>query len=91
MVFRVRFLNLPRAPGMEFKLNKFARVVRQNRVSIVGALAAAGVSAHAALPTGFAAAVEQYGTDVVAAIGLMIAAGVLVWGTKKLGSKLGLL
>jgi hypothetical protein len=75
----------------EFKLNKFARVVRQNRLAIAGGLSAVAASSQAALPTGFASAVEQYGTDVVAAIGLMIAAGVLVWGTKKLGSKLGLL
>lgn len=72
-------------------MNKFARIVRQNRIAIAGALAASAASSHAAIPAGLTKAIEDYGVDVVAALGLMIGAGVLAWGTKKLGQKLGLL
>lgn len=52
------------------------------------ALAAVG-TAHAALPEGAAAAITEYKTDALAAIGLVMAAGVAVWGLNKLASKLG--
>lgn len=52
------------------------------------ALAAVG-TAHAALPDGASAAITEYKTDALAAIGLVMAAGVAVWGLNKLASKLG--
>lgn len=47
--------------------------------------------AHAALPEGFAAAVTAYGADVAMGFGLLIAAGLVIFGAQKLGRKLGLL
>lgn len=52
------------------------------------ALALVG-QAHAALPAGAAEAIEAYETDVVAAIGLLIAAGIAIYAVRKLGSKMG--
>lgn len=46
-------------------------------------------AAHAALPTGVADAVTAYQTDATTAIGLMMAAGVVVWGLLVLKRKLG--
>lgn len=46
-------------------------------------------SAHAALPTGVSDAVTAYQTDATTAIGLMMAAGVVVWGLLVLKRKLG--
>lgn len=62
------------------------------------AAAAAGVSAgvlavvapaHAALPLGLSTAIEAYQTDATTALGLIMGAGVVVWGLIKLKSKLG--
>lgn len=46
-------------------------------------------SAMAALPEGAAAAISTYQTDVLAALALVIAAGIAIYGLKKLGSKMG--
>ena len=46
-------------------------------------------AAHAALPTGVSDAVTAYQTDATTAIGLMMAAGVVVWGLLVLKRKLG--
>lgn len=54
----------------------------------VAALAAAG-AAHAALPLEVATEIATAKTDMLAAIGLVIAAMVAVWALKKLGSKMG--
>lgn len=71
-------------------MNKFA--IKSFRPAAIGAaLTAAAVSSHAALPTGFAEAVETYGTDVVAGFGLLIAAGIAIFSVRKLGQKMGLL
>lgn len=51
-------------------------------------LATAG-SAHAALPEGIENAITAAKTDMTTAIGLVIAAMVVVWGLLKLASKLG--
>lgn len=48
-----------------------------------------GTVAHAALPAGAEDAIEAYQTDVVTAIGLMIAAGIAIFAVRKLGSKMG--
>lgn len=52
------------------------------------ALVAVG-TAHAALPDGASAAITEYKTDALSAIGLVMAAGVAVWGLKRLANKLG--
>jgi hypothetical protein len=57
-------------------------------VVAVGAIAA-GAAANAALPDGASAAITGYQTDTLAAIGLVIAAGIAIYGLKKLGSKMG--
>lgn len=54
----------------------------------MGAVALGG-SAMAALPAGAEAAITGYQTDTVAAIGLVIAAGIAIYGLKKLGAKMG--
>jgi len=75
------------APGLEFELNKrFARIA-----AVVAAPAIYMAGANAALPEGFAAAVTAYGADVAAGFGLLIAAGLVIFGAQKLGRKLGLL
>ena len=68
---------------------------RNTSKGLMGLLAvllfAAVAPAMAAVPAGFNTAVTQYQQDVVAGIGLLIAAGIIVYGAKKLGQKLGLL
>lgn len=51
-------------------------------------MATAG-TAMAALPEGVNTEIGTYKTDALAALGLILAAGVAIWGLKKLGSKLG--
>lgn len=51
-------------------------------------MATAG-SAMAALPAGVTTEVDTYKQDALAALALILAAGVAIWGLKKLGSKLG--
>ncbi len=46
-------------------------------------------SAHAALSTAVSGAITEYQTDATTAIGLIMAAGVVIWGLMKLASKLG--
>lgn len=64
---------------------KFSALV----AAVAASTLALSTSVHAALPTGAAEAIETYETDVVAAIGLMIAAGIAIFAVKKLGSKMG--
>lgn len=66
----------------------------KNRVNALRSLVASGAvvvgaSAHAALPEGVSDAITTYQTDALAAIGLVMAAGVAIWGLNKLASKLG--
>lgn len=64
---------------------KFARVA-----AITSGLALAVIQpAHAALDAGISTAVADYKTDMLALLGLLIAAGVAIWGAKKLGQKMG--
>lgn len=46
-------------------------------------------AAHAELPAGVSTAITAYQTDATTAIGLIMAAGVVIWGLMKLASKLG--
>ncbi len=77
----------------EFTMNKFARIVRQNAKSLAVAPAATllvlGTKVHAALPAGATEAIEDYKDDVVAGMGLMIAAGIAIFAVRKLGQKMG--
>lgn len=66
-------------------MNKIA-----TRLALVPAavLASAG-AAHADLPPEVATAITGYQNDATTAIGLIMAAGVVIWGLMKLASKLG--
>ncbi len=60
----------------------------------IGAILAAasltvGTAAHAELPAAVATSITAYQTDALAAIALVMAAGVTIWGLMKLASKLG--
>ncbi|WP_114973668.1 major capsid protein [Rhodoferax ferrireducens] len=62
--------------------------------NIIRGLVAAGVlatvgAANAALPTEAATAITTAGTDLLSAIGMVIASMVAVWGLRKLGQKMG--
>lgn len=62
---------------------------RKAAAAVAAALLVGMQSAHAALPTGAAEAIEQYETDVVTVFGLLIAAGIAIFAVRKLGSKMG--
>lgn len=66
------------------------RLNRTFAASVIGAFAAISTSAHAVLPAGFSGAVAQYQADTVEAVGMLMAAGIVIWGVLKLKSKLGL-
>lgn len=51
-------------------------------------LATAG-TVHAALPPALEAKVEEAGTDMTTAVGIVIGVMVVVWGLLRLASKLG--
>lgn len=59
------------------------------KVSALVAIGAASGSAMAALPDGVTTEITTYKTDAMAALALILAAGVAIWGLKKLGTKLG--
>lgn len=62
-----------------------ARVLAGGSVSVAALMQAA----HAALPTEVTAAITSAQTDLLAAVGAIIAAMATVWGLRKLGQKLG--
>lgn len=59
----------------------------QRGLLLVGALVSVG--AQAAVPVEATTAITTAGTDMLTAVGAVIAAMVAVWGLKKLGSKMG--
>ena len=59
------------------------------KYSGIAAMMSAAGAAHAELPAAVATAVSAYQVDALAAIGLVMAAGVAIWGLSKLASKLG--
>lgn len=66
----------------------------KNRINAVRALLASGAlvlgsAAHAALPDGASAAITSYKEDALSALGLVMAAGVSIWGLNRLAQKLG--
>lgn len=70
-------------------MNKTARFLRSKRAAVASVLLGAAAASQAALPGGAEAAITGYQTDTLAAIGLVIGAGIAVYGLKKLGSKMG--
>ena len=62
--------------------------VRRLALVQAAALSAAG-AAHAAVPEAVTTAVDGAKTDLLAAMGAVIAAMVAVWGLRKLGQKMG--
>lgn len=66
-------------------------LTKNGRLAALVLAISVGVSnvAHAALPAGAADAIEAYETDVLAAFGLMIAAGIAIFAVRKLGTKMG--
>jgi flagellar biogenesis protein FliO len=67
---------------MKFKLFKKLAVVQAAAMGLATA-------AHAALPAEVNTEIATAKTDMLTAIGLVIAAMVAVWALKKLGSKMG--
>lgn len=60
------------------------------KMSAVGAaVATMAGQASATLPLGLADAITAYQTDATTALGLIMGAGVIVWGLIKLKAKLG--
>ncbi len=57
--------------------------------AVSGLMLTVGTAAHAAIPAGAAEAIEAYETDVVAVFGLLIAAGIAIFASRKLGQKMG--
>lgn len=63
--------------------------IKQKLAAGFGAAALLSGSAMAALPDGVTTAIEAYKTDGLAALGLILGAGVAIWGLKRLGLKMG--
>lgn len=59
------------------------------KLSPVAVLTLVGSQAYAALPAGAETAITTMQTDVVTAIGLVIAAGIAIYAVRKLGQKMG--
>lgn len=71
------------------KTRNFVATAKAKAAAVVAISTAAATSAHAALPTEVSTAITNYQTDAVAAIGLIMGAGVVIWGLMKLKSKMG--
>ncbi|MDO8652076.1 MAG: major capsid protein [Undibacterium sp.] len=59
------------------------------RLAAISATLAIATGAQAALPAAATTAITDAGTDMLAAVGAVIASMVAVWGLRKLGSKMG--
>jgi len=70
-------------------MNKQFRIVKVARAAVGSALLVGAVAAQAALPEAVDTAITAAKTDLLAAIGLVMAAMVAVWGLRKLGQKMG--
>jgi Inovirus Coat protein B len=78
----MQFRILYRKQKMKVKFFKKLAVVQAAALGLSGA-------AYAALPAEVATEISTAKTDMLSAIGLVIAAMVAVWALKKLGSKMG--
>jgi hypothetical protein len=70
-------------------MNKLKNLTKRLAQGAVSAGAIVAGAAHAALPTNVSDAITAYETDALAAIGLVMAAGVAIWGLRKLAGKMG--
>lgn len=66
-----------------------ARNIKVRLAAIPAVILATTGSAFAELPAAVSTEIATYKTDALAALALILAAGVAIWGLKKLGSKLG--
>jgi len=57
--------------------------------AVAAVVATVTAKANAALPLGLSTAIEAYQADASQALGLIMGAGVVIWGLMKLKSKLG--
>jgi hypothetical protein len=73
--------------SLTFGVLKMNKNIQRGLVA-VGILAVVGV-ASATVPAAAGTAITTAGTDMLEAIGMVIAAMVAVWGLKKLGQKMG--
>lgn len=75
--------------AMKQKLQRLASLAARRAAAVsAGALVLAG-TAHAELPADVSTAITAYKTDALAAIAMLMAAGVAIWGLMKLASKMG--
>lgn len=73
-------------------LNKVRSFIPSASAKVAAVLAigtAAVSSAHAELPAAVSTAITGYQTDATTAIGLIMGAGVVIWGLMRLKSKMG--
>lgn len=70
-------------------MNKIAHTRFAARAALASLLLASGTAAMAELPAGAEAAITSAGADVVAAIGLVILAGIGIYAAKLVGRKMG--
>jgi spore coat polysaccharide biosynthesis protein SpsF (cytidylyltransferase family) len=70
-------------------LNRFCAVAKSKSAAVVAIATAAATSAHAELPAAVSTAIAGYQTDATTAIGLIMGAGVVIWGLMRLKSKMG--
>lgn len=73
-------------------INQTRNIVRKFGAKVATGAALVPVlvgTAHAELPAAVSTEISTYKTDALAALALLMAAGVAIWGLKKLGSKMG--
>jgi hypothetical protein len=63
--------------------------MRKQLVAAGVAAVSAMQAAHAALPTEVTTAIDTYEADGLTAAGLILGAGVVIWGIVKIGRKFG--
>lgn len=68
-------------------MNRKTLAVKLAAIPVV--LATTAGAAMAALPEAAATEIGNYKTDGLAALGLILAAGIAIWALKKLGAKFG--
>ncbi|THT98116.1 hypothetical protein E9531_15060 [Lampropedia puyangensis] len=71
------------------KVRGFAASAKAKVLAVAAIATAAASSAQAALPPEVSTAVTEYKDDAISAIVMVIAAGVAIWGLRKLGTKMG--
>ncbi len=66
-----------------------SKAIKARLAAIPAVFLATAATVHAALPPAVEGKVEEAGTDMTTAVGLVIGVMVAVWGLLKLASKLG--